>query len=182
MKTCPRCKVEMALRNIGSVEIDECGTCKGIWFDRDELRLAKDETDPDLNWLDFDLWASQGQFAASPSELICPVCQTATKGIVYGMTQVVVDYCPQCRGTWLDKGEFAKIIDALEQELQTRPLSAYVRDALHEAREVISGPESLVSEWRGFTTVLRLMEYRFFAENPRLMDTLISVQRGSPIR
>ena len=29
---------------------------------------------------------------------------------------VEIDYCPQCRGIWLDRGELDKIIDAVESE------------------------------------------------------------------
>ena len=39
----------------------------------------------------------------------CPVDQT-----VLQMTErqgVEIDYCPQCRGVWLDRGELDKIID-----------------------------------------------------------------------
>lgn len=39
----------------------------------------------------------------------CPVC-----GIALVMSErkgVEIDYCPQCRGVWLDRGELDKIIE-----------------------------------------------------------------------
>jgi uncharacterized protein len=39
----------------------------------------------------------------------CPACQTTLQ-----MTErqgVEIDYCPACRGVWLDRGELDKIID-----------------------------------------------------------------------
>lgn len=39
----------------------------------------------------------------------CPVCNVALT-----MTErqgVEIDYCPKCRGVWLDRGELDKIID-----------------------------------------------------------------------
>ena len=30
---------------------------------------------------------------------------------------VEIDYCPECRGVWLDRGELDKIIDRAEKEL-----------------------------------------------------------------
>jgi uncharacterized protein len=42
-------------------------------------------------------------------EMNCPVCSTELR-----MTErqgVEIDYCPQCRGVWLDRGELDKIID-----------------------------------------------------------------------
>jgi hypothetical protein len=33
---------------------------------------------------------------------------------------VEIDYCPECRGVWLDRGELDKIIDRAETEIQGR--------------------------------------------------------------
>ena len=40
MKQCPKCEIGLTPKNIGYVEVDECQSCKGIWFDKDELRQA----------------------------------------------------------------------------------------------------------------------------------------------
>lgn len=180
MKQCPKCKVAMISKNIGPVEIDECSKCKGVWFDKYELRCAKDTTDKDLNWMDFEVWKHSDQFKAKPSSLKCPVCKTATHSINYGTTHIKIDYCSTCKGVWLDKGEFRKLINALEQQLLTQPFSQYVRDAIEEAKEIITGPESLISEWKDFSTVLRLMQYRLFVENPKLLDAVMAAQKKSP--
>lgn len=40
----------------------------------------------------------------------CPVC--ATPDLLMTERQgIEIDYCPQCRGVWLDRGELDKIID-----------------------------------------------------------------------
>lgn len=44
----------------------------------------------------------------------CPVCET----VDLRMTErsgVEIDYCPQCRGMWLDRGELDKIIERAAQ-------------------------------------------------------------------
>jgi Zn-finger nucleic acid-binding protein len=33
--------------------------------------------------------------------------------------EVEIDYCPQCRGIWLDRGELDKIIERSANEMQT---------------------------------------------------------------
>lgn len=47
----------------------------------------------------------------------CPSCNTKLH-----MTErkgIEIDYCPDCRGVWLDRGELDKILDkALEEEQQ----------------------------------------------------------------
>lgn len=45
----------------------------------------------------------------------CPVCKT--KELVMAERQgIEIDYCPQCRGVWLDRGELDKIIDRSQAE------------------------------------------------------------------
>ena len=40
----------------------------------------------------------------------CPVCTDATL-VMTDRQGIEIDYCPQCRGVWLDRGELDKIID-----------------------------------------------------------------------
>jgi len=39
----------------------------------------------------------------------CPICPTATL-VMSERSGIEVDYCPACRGVWLDRGELDKII------------------------------------------------------------------------
>ncbi len=39
----------------------------------------------------------------------CPVCKIAL--VMSDRQGVEIDYCPQCRGVWLDRGELDKIIE-----------------------------------------------------------------------
>ena len=39
----------------------------------------------------------------------CPACQIALN--ITDRQGVEIDYCPQCRGIWLDRGELDKIIE-----------------------------------------------------------------------
>lgn len=51
----------------------------------------------------------------------CPTCPDAT--LVMSERQgVEIDYCPQCRGVWLDRGELDKLIERSAQ--QTAPAAA----------------------------------------------------------
>lgn len=40
----------------------------------------------------------------------CPVCKDV-KLVVSDRQGVEIDYCPECRGVWLDRGELDKIIE-----------------------------------------------------------------------
>lgn len=43
----------------------------------------------------------------------CPNCQVPL--VMTERSGVEIDYCPQCRGVWLDRGELDKIIDRSAQ-------------------------------------------------------------------
>jgi Zn-finger nucleic acid-binding protein len=59
----------------------------------------------------------------------CPVCKTVQ--LVMSERQgIEIDYCPNCRGVWLDRGELDKIIDrsagaAPPAAMQPPPAHAY---------------------------------------------------------
>lgn len=41
--------------------------------------------------------------------MLCPVCKITLS--ISERQGVEIDYCPQCRGVWLDRGELDKIIE-----------------------------------------------------------------------
>ena len=49
----------------------------------------------------------------------CPVCPDATL-LMSERQGVEIDYCPTCRGVWLDRGELDKLIQlSASQQVQT---------------------------------------------------------------
>jgi len=48
----------------------------------------------------------------------CPVCNVTL--LMAEKQGVEIDYCPKCRGIWLDRGELEKIIDKSNQYEQSR--------------------------------------------------------------
>lgn len=50
----------------------------------------------------------------------CPVCTNVT--LVMSERQgIEIDYCPQCRGVWLDRGELDKIIERSRTDAPSQP-------------------------------------------------------------
>lgn len=45
----------------------------------------------------------------SSQGLLCPNCQVSL--VMTERQGIEIDYCPQCRGVWLDRGELDKIIE-----------------------------------------------------------------------
>ena len=177
---CPKCKEQLTGAVGGDVQVDQCAKCKGIWFDKDELRRAKDQVDGDLNWMDFDLWKHHDKFSVSAKAVKCPKCDVDMAAISYGKTGVEIDYCLKCQGVWLDGGEFERIIDALTEELLTKSVSDYVKASVAEAKEIVTGSEGLVSEWKDFATVVRMLQYRVLSGNQHLHNALVEFGKSSP--
>lgn len=44
----------------------------------------------------------------------CPVCKDVTL-LMSEKRGVEIDYCPECRGIWLDRGELEKLVEKEEQ-------------------------------------------------------------------
>ncbi|MFL9999528.1 MULTISPECIES: TFIIB-type zinc ribbon-containing protein [Paraburkholderia] len=62
----------------------------------------------------------------------CPVCKT-TDLLMTERRSIEVDYCPDCRGVWLDRGELDKLIaqDAASADAPPAPRGAS-RDGYRE--------------------------------------------------
>lgn len=53
--------------------------------------------------------------------MLCPVCQADL--LLSEKQGIEIDYCPKCRGIWLDRGELDKIIErSLMKEESFRPI------------------------------------------------------------
>ena len=59
---------------------------------------------------------------AAVSAMLCPVCHVGLS--MTDRQGVEIDYCPQCRGVWLDRGELDKII-----ERSAKDMAAYQQPA-----------------------------------------------------
>ncbi|UWQ29238.1 zf-TFIIB domain-containing protein [Leisingera sp. M523] len=49
----------------------------------------------------------------------CPI--DGTQLVMSDRAGVEIDYCPKCRGVWLDRGELDKIIERSAQPVQAAP-------------------------------------------------------------
>ncbi len=63
--------------------------------------------------------------------MLCPHCNTQMKEVT--KTSVLLDVCPDCKGTWLDRGELEKILTRAreverEWEEAARPQERQRRD------------------------------------------------------
>ena len=52
----------------------------------------------------------------------CPACPEADL-VLSERQSIEIDYCPKCRGVWLDRGELDKIIERANQNLEYKTSS-----------------------------------------------------------
>lgn len=111
---CPRCNKSTAseiIRDVKvSLEVDKCTSCGGIWFDKGELAKIDKLVEPTLYEIRT-IPNKKEQLKA----LYCPSCGNhplMEKAEHSRDNKVLMDYCPQCKGIWLDKNE----LEAIQRE------------------------------------------------------------------
>jgi len=76
--------------------------------------------------------------------MLCPVC--AVDLIISDRQGIEIDYCPSCRGIWLDRGELDKLIertahlDAPTHTPYTTGKKSHYRGSTHHEREYDYAP------------------------------------------
>ena len=205
---CPKClaardpakrdKKELSEKiKIGDVKIDRCPKCGGFWFEKDELRLAKDKEAPEakwidveikdksLNWFQFDLWKDKIKFSAEGGSAsggkvkkgikYCPIDEIPLYQINYGDTSIEIDVCGICFGIWLDKGEFKKIVDYVKDKAEYEILRNYIKNLALETKEIFVGPESIKSEVTDLLMLIKLFKYKLAVQHPILVRLISSL-------
>lgn len=165
---CPRCKKSLSSALVSNTEVDYCSICLGLWFEKEELRWAKDEQDKNLNWLDIDLWQDKDKFKLSFGARSCPACRIPLYEVYYGDSKVIVDVCSLCKGIWLDRGEFKKIINYLKEKADYEILRNYAKNLFSEMTEIFIGPEALREEILDFIVLLKVLKYKFAVQYPAI--------------
>jgi uncharacterized protein len=61
----------------------------------------------------------------------CPVCKEPDL-LMTERQQIEIDYCPNCRGVWLDRGELDRLLEKTQAEV---PVTAASQPPVQEARQ-----------------------------------------------
>jgi Zn-finger nucleic acid-binding protein len=56
----------------------------------------------------------------SAAGLLCPTCRVSL--VMSERSGIEIDYCPQCRGIWLDRGELDKIVERAARDSVPAPV------------------------------------------------------------
>ena len=105
-RICPECQEQMTLLHIDGQELDQCLSCRGIWFDQGELKAITGlvEDVPGL------------KYHSRPSRYHCPTCgEQMTEYVFVNPHNLLVDYCESCGGVYLEAGELDRALDIAEK-------------------------------------------------------------------
>ncbi len=104
---CPRCKRELVHSDIENHQIETCMSCHGMWLDRNQLNSFFPDTIGDIELCSIDENLHKDEY----SIIECRKCKDIKmkKINLLDYSEIILDYCPQCRGFWLDKDELGKI-------------------------------------------------------------------------
>lgn len=137
---CPRCNTSLEETVVGSVHVDGCNGCGGVWFDNRELGTIAQAQSADLKSLE-DRFLP-GAAAVTAGDMTCPVCNVLLFEFEFKHSPgIKLDACPQCRGIWADDGELQAIHDrvmlSLAQTATARPTERAMTTR-QKARQAVS--------------------------------------------
>jgi Zn-finger nucleic acid-binding protein len=126
---CPKCHGELAeqtfLTQSGEVVIDKCKRCAGIWFDKGEAELLRDDW-TSVSVDDGDQFL--GMIYNEIRNIDCPRCQQPMKSINDPkQTHILYEICPE-RGFFMDAGEFSDFRKLSVKEAFDYILDMYRKD------------------------------------------------------
>lgn len=101
---CPRDRTALDASSVDGASIHSCKKCKGLWLDREPLKVL---TDSDSETLVRRVRAA----STGAPPIYCP--REGMSLSVVRLGGVEIDVCRSCYGVWLDKRELEKIKAAL---------------------------------------------------------------------
>jgi len=110
---CPKCRAPMGKVTFGSVVVDRCTSCRGLWFDaREHERLKELDGSEEIDPGDTEAAATTAPKSATATgqpgdpKMQCPVCHTRLIRMVdHQQPHIHFESCTVCHGSFFGAGE-----------------------------------------------------------------------------
>jgi Zn-finger nucleic acid-binding protein len=183
---CPACSARLNLYTIFRTKVEGCPKCKGVFLDKDELRTLKDRATKGswntLRWMDDEVEAID-KANAMPSNRSCPKCkEVSLVSVSFGDSKILVDWCRQCKGAWLDRDELQAIVELLSSKLNQLSSTEMKKLVYEEIKEIWDGPEGKIAEILDAKAAISALINISIFEHPKLCGSLIQYGNMIPIR
>ena len=109
---CPGCGAEMRVVEEADIAIDECTACGGVFLDKGELNVLATGMAGDIEFCSREKGELSDKFGARTCGRCADTVMEKVELLRY--TGVIFDYCPECQGFFLDRGE----VEAMNEELK----------------------------------------------------------------
>ena len=121
---CPKCKSPMRTLTVDGIEVDQCTSCQGLWFDileDEKLRARAGQVDTGN--------ARTGAQHNKTDRINCPVCPNTPllRMVDPHQSHIWFESCPSCYGRFFDAGEF--------RDLGTRSLGDVLKGLFAKERK-----------------------------------------------
>lgn len=179
---CPACGSTLNLYEFQSTTFEGCPQCKGVWLVKDELRKLKNKVGgASLRWLNDEI-ENLPKACVIPTKRPCVRCKNVNMvSMIFGKTKILVDWCPQCHGQWLDHGEFQAIVEYLKDEMarmQPKEIEKEVAEDLEHA--VKGGGESRWAELLNAKSAVAAMINAAIFDHPAVFKLCTTASRTLP--
>ncbi len=111
---CPACSSHLERKKYHEIAVDTCPTCRGIWFDQNELvpfihLFLEDHQDLPNSTIQLSKTITSIDRLNEPCRC-CPRCEQPLKKINYAYdSNIIVDKCVSCDGVWADGPEVKQL-------------------------------------------------------------------------
>ena len=176
---CPGCGKPLDEYTVFSMRFEGCPACKGIWLFKDELRRLKNKVEHgSMRWLNDEIDNIE-KTSAVATKRVCPKCKNVKMvSALFGKSSIVIDWCPQCHGMWLDQDEFDSVTEYLKHELYSMHSKEMEKKALDEVKLLWSGgPESRYEELLDVKATISALINATIFEHPTLARLCMSAPR-----
>jgi Zn-finger nucleic acid-binding protein len=104
---CPKCQAKLWHIDRAGNLVEVCSGCRGMWFDGGELTVL------------LGVYRRLESGSGTETAFDCLRCGAKLHELPYPKTNVAIDVCTDCKGVWLDRGEFEELEEHLSELVQS---------------------------------------------------------------
>jgi len=172
---CPADGATLDSYALGRLKFGSYPTCHGMWLEKDELRKLKNKVNGgQLHWLNREVDNIEKTSVIATSRA-CPRCPASKlHSVIFGHSQVVIDWCPSCHGVWLDRDEFDSISTYLSEEAANATPQEVAQELRQDLKNAVTGegPESRAADLEDAALATEAWANAVIYEHPSLFGLM----------